>query len=79
LKKPAPLRIGRVVALNKANQLGVLQAGAFAVRKIAGGLRRQITQPPLATLVQAQPAIAVRHIGPLAHGLFYDGIHYQLL
>ena len=55
-------------------QQGSLGAGHTAL-KAATSLRGVISQVPMAAFIQAQPAIAVGHMGPLGHGLSDNIVH----
>jgi hypothetical protein len=44
-------------------------------REGAGSLHALVAHVPLAARVQRQPAVAVRHVGPLAQRGFDDGVH----
>ena len=60
-------------------EYGMLQFGTFGTGCAAGKtthrLRAVIAHPPLPTRVQAQPAIAVWHVGPFGYGFKNNVIH----
>lgn len=75
LKEPAPVLIGRVVAVNELDELVVLQQRTLAVRERSLGLCAVVAHVPVAARVQPEPAKTVRHIGPLGHRGPDDIVH----
>jgi hypothetical protein len=79
LEEARALRVGAIVALDEFDQLRVLQLGAFRAGQTTGKrtacLRAIVTHVPVAARIQPEPAIAVRHVGPLGHGLANKVVH----
>jgi hypothetical protein len=71
LEIPVAALVVPVVAVDKAHQRRV---GQLVARRI-GLLRRFVAHAPAAARIQCQPAVAVRHVRPLGHCLFYDIVH----
>ena len=79
LEEPLARIVVLVVALDEVDQLLVLQPRAPGLGERPRRLRAVIAQVPVAARIQAEPAVAVRHVGPFGQGLLDDVIHRAIL
>ena len=74
----AAARVGLVVAFDELAQRAVLDAAALDARERPRRLDAVVAHVPVAARVQRQPAVAVRHVGPLLQCGLDHRIHRRL-
>jgi hypothetical protein len=79
LEEPLPFVVVLVVAVDEVDQLVVSQHRALGLQEWPLRLGAVVAHVPVAARVEAEPVVAVRHVGPLGERLFDDVVHLFIL